>query len=73
MFGILAPAGTPAPIIAKLNATLKGILELQDVKDSMLAQGANATYTTPEQAAQAIRTEVAMWTQVIRDGNIKGD
>ncbi len=73
MFGILAPAGTPAPIIAKLNATLKGILEQQDVKDSMLAQGANATYTTPEQAAHAIRAEVAMWTQVIKDGNIKGD
>lgn len=73
MFGILAPAGTPAPILAKLNATLKGILEQQDVKDSMLAQGANATYTTPDQAAQAIRAEVAMWTQVIKDGNIKGD
>ena len=73
MFGILAPAGTPAPIIAKLNATLKGILDQQDVKDSMLAQGANATWTTPEQAALAIRAEVAMWTQVIKDGNIKGD
>ena len=73
MFGILAPAGTPAPIIAKLNSTLKGILEQQDVKDSMLAQGANATWTTPEQATQAIRTEVAMWAQVIKDGNIKGE
>ena len=73
MFGILAPAGTPASTIAKLNATLKSILEQQDVKDSMLAQGANATYTTPEQATQAIRAEVAMWTQVIKDGNIKGD
>ena len=73
MFGILAPTGTPAPIIAKLNATLKGILDQQDVKDSMLAQGANATWTTPEQAALAIRAEVSMWTQVIKDGNIKGD
>ena len=73
MFGILAPAGTPAPIIAKLNAALKSILEQQEVKDSMLAQGANATWTTPEQAAQAIRAEVAMWTQVIKDGNITGD
>ena len=73
MFGILAPAGTPAPIIAKLSNALKGILEQQDVKDSMLAQGANATWTTPEQAGQAIRTEVAMWTKVIKDGNIKSD
>jgi tripartite-type tricarboxylate transporter receptor subunit TctC len=73
MFGILAPAGTPTAIITKLNATLKGILDQQDVKDSMLAQGANATWTTPEQAAQAIRAEVAMWAQVIKDGNIKGE
>jgi tripartite-type tricarboxylate transporter receptor subunit TctC len=73
MFGILAPAGTPAPIIAKLSGALKGILEQQEVKDSMLAQGANATWTTPEQAGQAIRDEVAMWAQVIKDGNIKGE
>ena len=73
MFGILAPAGTSAPIIAKLSNALKGILEQQDVKDSMLAQGANATWTTPEQAGQAIRNEVAMWTKVIKDGNIKSD
>ena len=73
MFGILAPAGTPAPIVAKLNIALKVILEQQDTKDSMLAQGANATWTTPEQAAQAIRNEVAMWAQVIKEGNIKGD
>ena len=73
MFGIVAPAGTPAAIVAKLNAALKTILEQQDTKDSMLAQGANATWTTPEQAALAIRDEVAKWMQVIRDGNIKGE
>ncbi len=73
MFGIVAPAGTPAAVIAKLNAALKTILEQQDTKDSMLAQGANATWTTPEQAALAIRDEVAKWTQVIREGNIKGE
>ena len=73
MFGIVAPAGTPAAVIAKLNAALKTILEQQDTKDSMLAQGANATWTTPEQAGLAIRDEVAKWTQVIRDGNIKGE
>jgi tripartite-type tricarboxylate transporter receptor subunit TctC len=73
MFGIAAPAGTPAPIIAKLNGTLKKILSMQDVKDSMLAQGAIATYTTPEEAAQALRNESAKWTKVIRDGNIKSE
>ncbi len=73
MFGILAPAGTPAPIVAKINAALKGILSQQDVRDSMLAQGAAATYTTPDEAALAIRNEVAKWAKVVKDGDIKGD
>ena len=73
MFGILAPAGTPASIVAKINAALKGILLQQDVRDSMLAQGAAATWTTPEEAGTAIRHEVAKWAKVVKDGDIKGD
>jgi tripartite-type tricarboxylate transporter receptor subunit TctC len=71
MFGIAAPAGTPAPIVAKLNAALKSILSQQDVKDSMLAQGVFATYTTPEETAVVLRDEVAKWAKVIREGNIQ--
>jgi tripartite-type tricarboxylate transporter receptor subunit TctC len=73
MFGIAAPAGTPAPIIAKLNAALKTILTQQDVKDSMLAQGVFATYTTPEEASLALHNEIAKWAKVIREGNIQPD
>ena len=71
MFGLLAPAGTPAAIVGRLNGALKGILGDADVKATMLAQGAIATYTTPEDAAQAIRSEGAKWAKVIREGNIK--
>lgn len=71
MFGIAAPAGTPAAIVAKLNAALKSILGQQEVKDSMLAQGVFATYTTPEETTVALRDEVAKWTKVIREGNIQ--
>ena len=71
MFGIAAPAGTPAPIIAKLNVALKSILSMQDVKDSLLEQGVIATYTTPEEAAVALHNESAKWVKVIREGNIK--
>ncbi len=73
MFGIVAPAGTSAQIVGKINAALKGILLQQDVRDSMLAQGAAATYTTPEEAAAAIRNEVAKWARVVKEGDIKGD
>ena len=73
MFGIVAPAGTSAQIVEKINAALKGILSQQDVRDSLLAQGAAATYTTPEEAATAIRNEVAKWARVVKEGDIKGD
>lgn len=71
MFGIAAPAGTPAPIITRLNVALKSILSMQDVKDSLLAQGVIATYTTPEEATVALHNESAKWAKVILEGNIK--
>lgn len=71
MFGIAAPAGTPAPNITRLNVALKSILSMQDVKDSLLAQGVIATYTTPEEATVALHNESAKWAKVIREGNIK--
>ena len=71
LFGIAAPAGTPAAIVNKLNAALKTILSQQEVKDSMLAQGVIANFTTPEEATAALRKESAKWTTVIKDGNIQ--
>ena len=73
MFGIAAPANTPAPVIAKINAALKTIMATAEVKSSLLAQGAIATYTTPEEAGAAMRAESAKWKKVIKDGNIKLD
>lgn len=73
MFGIAAPAGTPAPIIAKLNGALKSILSLPDVKESLLAQGVIATYTTAEEATAVLHQEIAKWAKVIREGNITPD
>jgi tripartite-type tricarboxylate transporter receptor subunit TctC len=71
MFGIAAPAGTPAAIITRLNAALKSILGMQEVKDSLLAQGVISSYTTPEEATLALQGESAKWTKVILEGNIK--
>ena len=71
--GILAPAGTPAPIIAKLNEALKGIMGTVEIRDHLLGQGVFATYTTPEEAGQTIRRELAFWTKVVKDANIKPD
>ena len=71
MFGIAAPAGTPAAVIGKVDLALKSILSMQEVKDSLLAQGVIASYTTPEQATSALQKESAKWTKVIREGDIQ--
>jgi len=73
MFGVLAPANTPKPIIDRLNSELVKILQKPDVKEKLLQQGAIATSTTPEQAAKRIHEEIAMWAKVIQDANIKAD
>ncbi len=71
MFALAAPAGTPAEIVDKLNGALKKILNQQEVKDSLLAQGAIATYTSPQDASKAIVSEYEKWAKVIKEGNIK--
>ncbi len=73
MFGILAPAGTPRPIIDRLNAELAKILANREVQEQMLLQGAYAVQTTPEQAVTRVKQEIAMWAKVIREANIKPD
>ncbi|APV48652.1 MFS transporter [Betaproteobacteria bacterium GR16-43] len=72
-FGVAAPAGTPKAIIDKLSAEIQKALARPEVQEQMLAQGAYATPTTPEQAAARIHKEIEMWAKVIKDANIKAD
>lgn len=71
MFGLAVPAGTPEAIVSRLSLELKKILSESDVKESLLAQGALATYTSPSEASRAIHMEYNKWLKVIKDGNIK--
>ncbi len=73
MFGLLAPAGTPAPIINKLSTALKDIMNQQDVKNALTSQGVVPVYATPDEARSQITAEVARWSKVIKESNIKAD
>ncbi len=68
---LMAPAGTPAPVIARLNGAMKLIVGREDFRNSLQAQAVAAAHQTPEQAAQLVRDELAKWTRVIREANIK--
>ena len=69
--GIAAPAGTPRPIIDKLNAVMVKVLQLPEVRDSMTADGAEPAYNTPDRFSQYLRACHAKWANVIRTAGLK--
>jgi len=71
--GLIAPAGTPRPVVEKLNGALVKILSLQDMKDKFGTQGADIVASTPEQFGELIGSETAKWGKVIREKNIRID
>jgi tripartite-type tricarboxylate transporter receptor subunit TctC len=72
-YGVLAPAGTPPTIIAKLNKEIVRILRLPDVREHLATDGSEPVGSTPEEFAAHIRSEVAKWRKVIVDADIKAE
>ncbi|MCA3774302.1 MAG: tripartite tricarboxylate transporter substrate binding protein [Cutibacterium sp.] len=74
MFGVLAPAGTPADIIDRLNAAMAKVLSNPDVQSQLLKQGVytQAPSTSTQSAAQ-LRGEHARWEKLIKDAAIRSD
>jgi len=71
--GILAPAGTPKEIVAKLNADIVKALNDPEVKKRLLENGAEAMPGTPDQFAKTLRSEITKWGKVVKAANIKAD
>ncbi len=72
-FGVLAPAGTPDNIVAKLNQELVKILRSADVAKQLAAQGVEAAHSTPEQFLAVIKADLQKWGKVISEEGIKGE
>lgn len=72
-FGLMAPAGTPAPIIDKLNAAVLKALAKPDVQKKMLELGAEPQHTTPAQFGAFIKKEVDTWAPVVKASGAKVD
>ena len=69
--GILAPAGTPRPIVARLNAAIVKALQSPDMKAKYAAIGNDVAYSTPEEFGAFIAEETSRWSNVIRTSGIK--
>ena len=71
--GVLAPAGTPTDIIDKLNAALLTVLGLPVTRERFAGLALEAAPGTPEQFSSYIKEDLARWTKVVKDGDIKVD
>jgi tripartite-type tricarboxylate transporter receptor subunit TctC len=70
-YGIVGPAGTPQPIVGRLNAELVKILDMPEIRKSFAEQGADVQGGTPTRFNAFMRKESARWGAVIKDAGIK--
>jgi tripartite-type tricarboxylate transporter receptor subunit TctC len=70
-FGVVAPAGTPDAVVAKLNAEITAALNDEQVKAKMRNLGVEPAPTTPQQFEDYIKSETTKWAKVIKQANIK--
>jgi tripartite-type tricarboxylate transporter receptor subunit TctC len=68
---LVAPAGTPQPVVLKLNGAIRGALSSREVEENFAKQGATATPSTPEELRVQIAEEVKRWAAVVKDAGIK--
>ncbi|BEP65141.1 tripartite tricarboxylate transporter substrate binding protein (plasmid) [Variovorax sp. V213] len=71
--GFLAPAGTPKPIIAKLNAEINAALKLPDVRTKLEAAGIEIQGGTPQEYAAVIKSDLAKWGKVVKEAGIQAE
>jgi tripartite-type tricarboxylate transporter receptor subunit TctC len=72
-FGILAPTGTSPAIIARLNAEIKKVSEMPDIKQKLLDMGMDIDVSTPAAFGTLIKSEMAKWAEVMRTAHVTAD
>jgi tripartite-type tricarboxylate transporter receptor subunit TctC len=72
-YGVMTPAGTPRPIVTRLNAELGKIMHTADVKERLAGLATDPLTSTPEEFAAYLKQEIAKWGDVVRKANLKAD
>jgi len=72
-FGVVMPAGTPPNIIGRMNAELVAALKRQEIRERVIAAGAEPSPSTPEEFGALIRSEIVKWAEVIKASGARLD
>jgi len=71
--GILAPAGTPKNVVARLNSSINAALKMDDVRSRLMGAGIEIQGGTPEQFGNVIKSEVEKWGRVVKAAGIQAE
>jgi len=72
-FGVFAPAGTPAPIVSRLNQTLTAALKTPEMRERLARMGAEPAPMSSEQFAELVRNELAKYEKVVKFSGARVD
>ena len=72
-YAILAPAGTPRPIVLRLNGELGKMMQAADIRERLALMGTDPMTSTPEECAAYINQEIARWGDVVRRAGLRAD
>jgi len=70
-YGLLAPTGTPADVVARLNAAVIAALKNPELRERFVALGADPLGTTPQVFAEFIRAELSKWGKAVKDSGAR--
>ncbi|MGZ5140785.1 MAG: tripartite tricarboxylate transporter substrate-binding protein, partial [Burkholderiales bacterium] len=71
--GLLAPAGTPAAVINKLNSDVERLQQTRELREQMAKQGTDPYRDTPAGFAELIRNDVAKWGKIVQETGLKAE
>lgn len=72
-YGLFAPAGTPAPIIERLNREMAALSHNPDYREHLSKQGQDAVYSTPQELGNFVKSESEKWARVIKTAHIEAE
>jgi len=72
-YGLLAPAGTPSAVVARLNAEVNALLQMPEVKEVLAKQGMTPVIDRPERFGELLEAELKRWSRVVTTAHISAD
>lgn len=72
-FGLLVPAGTPRDLVSRINAAVVKVLQQSDVRERLVAMGADVVGSSPDEFGAFMQAESAKWAKVIKEAHIRAE